>query len=305
MFHLIGFLLQYRSWWLSRDFSPQEKQYNVMLSHLYPDLFCLDSETLTTNSADSNSTCTGGTGSDSSGVVGVDGTDVVKGTASSISCIGNNYSVMFRDLTQRPNDSIFSFLEILTVVYVWGELQYPSVYCGSVRPLSLYYYPIVMSLLDLTKFNVYVCTRLYYSKRYRVAVLAVLDFGMFITNTWVTAVLAVMFVVGLATEAFMWVYLRVYYSTLTVTYGSAWPTQLVSSKTASDTCSDLESQQSTINPMALVNLTNAATINSIDSNSNSITAAEQNQRLAAVEPDEFDAIVPRRGPVGRRNLEVM
>jgi len=117
-FHIAGFLIQLMTWWYYKDFTPQQKQYDVLIAHLYPEVY--DS------------------------------------TAGKV-----NYYEMFRGLLERPYASVFGLLEVLTVVYVWGELLHPSVYCGSVRPLSLYYYPLAMSLLELTKFNFYVATVLY------------------------------------------------------------------------------------------------------------------------------------------------
>ena len=93
---------------------------------------------------------------------------------------------------EKPLYSIFAFIEIFTVIYVWGELQFPAVYCGKIRPLSLYYYPMAMSLLDLVKLNMYVSTRHIQNKQYRNSI-AILNFELFITNTWVTFLLAILF----------------------------------------------------------------------------------------------------------------
>ena len=46
------------------------------------------------------------------------------------------------------------------MIYVWGELGFPPIYCGAVRPLSMYYYPLLMTLLDITKFNIYIAFKL-------------------------------------------------------------------------------------------------------------------------------------------------
>jgi len=91
---------------------------------------------------------------------------------------------------------VFAFLELVTVVYVWGELQFPTVYCGATRPLSLFYYPIVMSLLDLMKFNVYVAGKLYADERPAMALLSLLNANIAFAGMWVTVVLAVAFVAG-------------------------------------------------------------------------------------------------------------
>ena len=87
------------------------------------------------------------------------------------------------------------------MLYVWGELMYPYVYCGAVRPLSLYYYPILMSLAELMKFNIYVSLQHSLAGRYSEALCAVLNAEMVLTNLWVSTVLAVLFLVGMFTAA--------------------------------------------------------------------------------------------------------
>ena len=160
-FHIAGFLMQLVTWWYYKDFTPQEKQYDVLIAHLYPEV-----------SASADSAQEGAT------VVRVD------------------YRDMFRGLLERPYASAFGLLEVLTVVYVWGELLYPPVYCGSARPLSLYYYPLAMTLLELTKFNFYVSTVLSERKRYDRALFALLNIEMMGTTAWVTTLLAIIFLLG-------------------------------------------------------------------------------------------------------------
>lgn len=160
LFNALGFLLQCLAWWYLKDFSPQQRQYDVVVEYLYPE---------------------------------VDGADPV----GVIFAADVDYRAMFRDLTKRPFGSIFAVIELATVVYVWGELLYPPVFCGSVRPLSLYYYPILISLLDLTKFNFYVATRLYQAKMHQRALFSALNLEMMVSNAWITTVLACLFVGGL------------------------------------------------------------------------------------------------------------
>ena len=164
-FHIAGFLMQLVTWRFYKDFTPQQKQYDVLIAHLYPEV---------NDSADSTQ---------------------------ERSAVGKvNYHEMFRGLLNRPYASIFSLLEVFTVVYVWGELLYPPVYCGSVRPLSLYYYPIGMSLLELTKFNFYVAGVLYERKRYDKAMFASLNIEMMGTTAWVTTLLAIIFLAGIVCD---------------------------------------------------------------------------------------------------------
>jgi len=158
MLHVLGFVLQCLTWRHYRDFTPQQRQYDTIISYLYPDLY-----------------------DDDGGVAG-------KGY--------KNYRGMFDELMIRPFDSVFSFIEIMTVFYVWGELWFPPIYCDSVRPLSLYYYPILMTLLELTKFNVYACTRVAMHGHIGEAILILLNFELLVSNLWVTTRLACTYAAG-------------------------------------------------------------------------------------------------------------
>jgi len=163
--HVLGFLLQCISLWYYKTFVPQERQYDTIIEYLYPEVAAY-----------------------------------VKNESSTLKAAGSaapsvHYSAMFSDLTLNPLDSSFAFIEVFTTVYVWGELVYPPVYCGPVRPLTLYYYPILMSLLDLTKFNFYVSAKLFDRSRGR-SFFALLNVEMFVTNGWTMVVLAILFPFG-------------------------------------------------------------------------------------------------------------
>ena len=162
LFHVAGFLLQFITLRFKRDFNPQQRQYDVIIAHLYPDV-CPDTD---------------------------HGGGMVGGARS------YNYAAMLSELLVSPSSSVFVFIEMLTVVYVWGELWFPPIYCGQARPLSLYYYPILMSMLDLTKFNFYVATRLRVRRRFGEALFALLSLELFATNLWISVVLSVGFVVS-------------------------------------------------------------------------------------------------------------
>ena len=175
--HVAGFLMQLLTWWYYKDFTPQQKQYDVIIAHLY-------SEISTATAPGAAAATATATDTDTAADTGQQNTDVV------------NYPEMFRGLLEKPYASVFSLLEVMTVVYVWGELLYPPVYCGSARPLSLYYYPVGMSLLELTKFNFYASRQLYKQKRYDKAVFALLSIEMMGTTAWVTTCLALIFLIG-------------------------------------------------------------------------------------------------------------
>jgi hypothetical protein len=173
MLHALQFVMQCVMWWVFKDFTPQQKQYDILLTVLYPEVH-------------------GQKGSLSS-MVAVSSLFSDRGmdTGKQITRLG-----LVRQLATPPFYSVFSFIEMLTVVYVWGELWFPPVYCGSTRPLSLYYYPLLMTMAELVKFNVYVCSVHLEHGRCIEAFLALLNLELFCTNAWVSSALAVRFAMG-------------------------------------------------------------------------------------------------------------
>lgn len=168
LLHLLQFLLQCLTWWHYKDFTPQQKQYNIVIKYMYPEVNLTDVRT--------------------------DPDICVSNDLSPIS--GNSIMAMIKELQRPPFYSIFAFIEMITTVYVWGELAMPPIYCGSVRPLSLYYYPIFMCLADLAKFNIYVGLKHMFTRRYGPAVFALFNFHMFLSNLWISTLLAGWFVLG-------------------------------------------------------------------------------------------------------------
>ncbi len=185
VFHVLGFFLQCLTWWYYKDFVPQQKQYDIVITYCYPDV---SDEGGTTEKID--------------------------------------YKEMFRELTKRPIDSIFAVLEAMTIIYVWGELVWPPIYCDSVRPLSLYYYPIIMCLLDLTKFNMYVATRLFSAKKYQRALFSTLNIPMVCNSFWVTFVLAFCFMYNLVYSLYIRMKYAVHYVWVRIRgkAENSWPT---------------------------------------------------------------------------------
>lgn len=196
MFHLMGCLLQCLGWWYHKECAPQQRQYDTVIAYMYPSLY----------------------------------SDIERRKRQQeVTLTGNRWKdmrCMFAELMQRPFDSVYSFLEILTVVYVWGELWFPPIYCGSVRPLSLYYYPISMTLIDLTKFNAYIFTQLYAAKCYGSSVLALLNLDFFLCNLLITVCLSGVFIVGVLWDVMnriRW-YCVWWWYWLTGAGSKAWPT---------------------------------------------------------------------------------
>jgi len=159
---------------------PQKEQYDLILMHLFPRI-C------------SGRTENGVDGAASSKICVVPG--LKPGSASWAMKVS-----LLRCLTAPLYPSVFWFLELVAAVYVWGELVYPPVYCNSVPPLSMYYYPILMSLLDLVKLNIYACSVLFKDARYGEAALAVLDLELLATYLWVMVSLGLILVGSLVRE---------------------------------------------------------------------------------------------------------
>lgn len=71
----------------------------------------------------------------------------------------------------NPWFCMFPFLEVLTALYVWMELLFPPIRCGTYA-LSLFYYPIVMTVLEFGKINAFAGSRYFGQGRYMEAVLS-------------------------------------------------------------------------------------------------------------------------------------
>lgn len=243
LLHVVGFLLQCLTWYHLKLFVPQQKQYDTLIAHRYPDLY-----------TSTNRSCYGAD------------TDVKRsrsrcGRTATATDSMNSVLIapLFSELNKTPIYNVFAFLEVFIVVYVWGELWYPPIYCDAVRPLSLYYYPLLMSALELAKFNVYVSTRLCAIGRYEDALLACLNLEMFLTSTCVNVLLAGMFVVDLAVDCIQrirWMCIFIYYKVQGErAMETAWPAA-IAAKTVMEATragnSDLEALQNsgdTCNPM--------------------------------------------------------
>lgn len=183
--HLVGFMLQGLSWWWFRDFVPQQRQYEAVLAQCHPD-------TLAKWHPAPFSAPTVPPGL----VSGPVGPPAMAG-------VGSRWALVLS--LQHPRFfSVFAVLELVTVIYVWAELVFPTAYCSGARPLSLYCFPILMCLLDLSKLNVFLASR--FSRRGQRArgLLALLDAGIAITHRWTTTALAALCISGMATDARDW-----------------------------------------------------------------------------------------------------
>jgi len=166
MLHVIQFLMQCVAWRIYGDATPQRRQYETIVAYLYPQL--LEHLHMPQKVA------------------------VVEASPGV-----SSRTAMLRLLSQPRMFSLFAFAETFSTLYVWGELLYPATYCGQVRPLSLYYYPVILSLLDLTKFNIFLMNCLLSAKSGRDKGLFVFfNLEMILSNAWVSFSLSVLFVCG-------------------------------------------------------------------------------------------------------------
>lgn len=267
LLHIVGFLLQCLTWWHYKDFTPQQKQYDIIIAHLYPEkhdeavaVAVTAGDKSSLDVIDDSKNCKDSDLFSSEPIPATTPQSVAPVAPVSVPTKGKvNYREMFRSLKKRPFDSVFALVEISTIIYVWGEVLFPPIYCDAVRPLSLYYYPILMSLLDLTKFNFYVASRLYMSKNYEKMLFSLLSVDIFVTNVWVTTVLAIVFLFGVLTECLVrvtWLLEAVLYRLFGCSTTS-WPTHSFADTpgTCTDTNADgVSSAAVEMNPMVHVHI---------------------------------------------------
>ena len=101
---------------------------------------------------------------------------------------------MLHQLFEYPLYSVFPFLEVAIAVYVWSELLYPSTNCNNITPLSSYYYPILISLFDMSKFNLYNAGKHLNRSEYTLAVASLLDLYSFFYYIFLSILLSMHFV---------------------------------------------------------------------------------------------------------------
>ena len=117
-----------------------------------------------------------------------------------------SFTAMLGQLTSRPLFSVFPFLEVAIAVYVWSELLYPSTNCNNITPLSSYYYPILMTLFDMSKFNVYVAGKHFTTGQYLTSIAACFDLNSFFFYMLLSIILSVHFVYSVVQLLFTSVY---------------------------------------------------------------------------------------------------
>jgi len=104
---------------------------------------------------------------------------------------------LVRALCDPPLYSVFSFIEAATLLYVWVELFNLPVRCDTAVPTSQLYYPILMTLLDMGKLNVFAAVEAADRGQYLQAALCALDLRTFAVYVYYTFLMSGGFVVGL------------------------------------------------------------------------------------------------------------
>ena len=281
LLHILSLILQFASWRISGNFAPQQVQYDIMLMFLYPEHKANFS--IRVSDFDHEHTFPGSVGD---GDVDGDGDGIQPGCVSGAVDSASN-STGDEDGTfggegwtefkanrieminwLRPGFTnlynVFAFLEVLTALYVWGELMFPSTYCGDVRPLSLYYYPILMSLAELIKLNLYVATRYAVIGSYSRSLFALFNLELLWTNLWMAVVLAAWFgatLLWLLWDGARWLALRIYYN-LSGNWPE-WPQQQRSEASMRSGHGAVE-LESSVNPLATATATAAAASIAVD-----------------------------------------
>mgnify|MGYP003387093952 CR=1 FL=1 len=71
------------------------------------------------------------------------------------------YTKLVLDIPQ----STFALIEMLTTIYVWmGIAMFPKIQCSAALPLSDYYYPIFMTIVEFSRLNLFAATQTYIYK---------------------------------------------------------------------------------------------------------------------------------------------
>ena len=103
------------------------------------------------------------------------------------------WKAMMEELFRQPYYCVFSFLELATIIYVWLELIYAPVRCNQGIQLSELYFPIVMTLVDFGKFNVYLAVQHYRQKQYYAALTSLFNIHMLVVYIIVSSVLGILY----------------------------------------------------------------------------------------------------------------
>ena len=91
---------------------------------------------------------------------------------------------------------IFAVLELVTAVYVWSELAYPTTRCVIGFPLSSIYYPLLMTLADMCKLNIAACIRHFKAETYGRAPLSLFSIHIFLFYCMITIIQSYIFIQG-------------------------------------------------------------------------------------------------------------
>jgi len=208
LMHVLIIVLQYTFLKLYGTFTPQKRQFDAVIAYMYPEMLgaTVLSEDRSSGVESDQSSCERSTSLSSGAVIN----SGIHASVNAVPWADRSRAALLEELTHPRLFGIFSFLEVLTMGYVWGELAYPSTYCGAARPLSLYYYPLLMTMTHILGFSMYVATKLRAQKRYTEAALVLLNVPLTATYLWVSVYLAASFVWGPVEECGKAVFVRMW-----------------------------------------------------------------------------------------------
>ena len=90
----------------------------------------------------------------------------------------------------------FFCLELFTALYVWSALLYAPVSCSTGVATSTLYYPILMTIMDFGKLNVYIASNHWIDEEYYQCISALFSIHIFAWNSFITTFYGFYFICG-------------------------------------------------------------------------------------------------------------
>jgi len=172
LLHVLQLFLQFFCWFVYLDFVPQQYQYDLISSYWFESFtYISDRDSNIIDSIAMNV------------FVDVDGKLLIPSI----------YELLI-ELSHPAIYSVFAFIELVTSLYVWSELYYPPINCTSINPLSLYYYPILMTLFEMGKLNIYMFMRCLRRQEYIRGISLLFNVEVLFYNSIFTIILGILFI---------------------------------------------------------------------------------------------------------------
>ena len=190
--HVIQLLLQCICLYKYRHFVPQQIQFDLIAERMLGlglgiRMGNIDEESMV-HKAQGNVVCSDSSDNSTNATVSNPDTKTSPETENVI-----GVKALIVELCDPPVFSIFAFIELVTVLYVWTELLYPPIDCNAVNPLSYYYYPLLMTLFEIYKMNAYLVMRYFARGDLWQCLLVSFDMEVLFTHAFITAMLGILF----------------------------------------------------------------------------------------------------------------